>query len=81
METNENPLGEVLLLVNQIDGFEKPIAFQDVIVKDCLTCPCNSDDYLCAMLDKTFSRQPRDDKNFPEFCPLNEKPVLIRRVK
>lgn len=75
---------------NMVDGMvvvkvkyeaNKPVDYQDVLVKECQYCPCNyidSQGRYC-VIDQKWIDGPRDKKNFPEFCPLADKPVLIRR--
>lgn len=57
---------------------QKPIEFQDVPVGECLYC-LFCDDSICKALKKTITGEPRDKDNFPYFCPLKDKPILMRR--
>jgi len=56
---------------------QKPIEFQDIVVEECLYCPF-CDDSICKATNETVTGEPRDEDNFPEFCPL-DKPILIRK--
>lgn len=54
--------------------------YQDVLVKECKYCPFNYENETCTVgAGQNLIGERRDKKNFPKFCLLKHKPVLIRR--